>query len=145
MGRGDGTDRLVSPEGADDTGVSGIRVSHNDVTANNARCDADDEGQPAESGSGIVMVGVRTSAVTHNLVRGNSAPEPVYVSFGGVALLDAGALTGGSAPSGNLIAHNVITGNAPFDLLYYGSGADNTVRGNVCAVSTAPGGCVTDN
>jgi hypothetical protein len=125
----------------DDTGVSGIRVSHNDVTANNARCDADDEGQPAESGSGIVMVGVRNSAVTHNLVRGNSAPEPVDVSFGGVALLDAGALTGGSAPSGNLIAHNVITGNAPFDLLYDGSGADNTVRGNVCAVSMVSGAC----
>jgi hypothetical protein len=124
-----------------DTGISGIRVSHNDVTANNALCDPDDEGQPAESGNGIVLVGAQTTSVTNNRVRGNNAPHPVDLSLGGVALLDAGRFTGGSAPSGNVIRHNVITGNAPLDLLYDGSGADNTVRGNVCSTGTIVGAC----
>jgi hypothetical protein len=128
-----------------DSGISGMTVSHNDVTTNNAWCAGDDEGQPAESGNGIVLVGARTTTVTDNLVRGNAASEPVDLSFGGITVLDAGPLTGGAAPSGDVITHNVVTGNAPMDLLYDGSGADNTVRGNVCATGAPAGACTAGN
>lgn len=126
-----------------DSGVSGIRVTGNHVTANNAYCAADADGQPAESGNGIVAVGARSTTVDHNLVRRNAASQKVDLSFGGIALLDAGPLTHGAAPSGDLFVHNVATDNAPMDLLYDGSGADNTVRGNICTASATTGACVT--
>jgi hypothetical protein len=128
-----------------DSGVSDIRVTGNHVTANNTYCAADAEGQPAESGNGIVLVGARSTTVDHNLVRRNAASQKVDLSFGGIAVLDAGPLTHGAAPSGDAIVHNVVTGNAPMDLLYDGSGAGNTVRGNVCARSTTVGACIAGN
>lgn len=124
-----------------DSGVSGIRVTGNHVTANNAYCAADPEGQPAESGNGIVAVGARSATVDHNLVRRNAASQKVDLSFGGITLLDAAPLTHGAAPSGDVIVHNVVTGNSPMDLSYDGSGTRDTVRGNVCARSTTVGAC----
>lgn len=124
-----------------DTGVTGVRVAHNKIIANNAYCAGDDEGQPAESGNGLVLVGARGTVVTGNQVRGNAAPQPAALSFGGVAVLDAGPFTGGAAPSGNVLTHNVITGNAPMDLLYDGSGTGNIMRDNICATRTTPRAC----
>jgi nitrous oxidase accessory protein NosD len=110
-------------------GVGRIRVTHNTVDANNRFCAGDDEGAPSESGNGIVLVGAQHSTVRHNRVRHNVATR-AQVGFGGIALLDAGRLTGGAAPVGNRIDHNVIRDNAPRNLTYDGSGHGNTFGHN---------------
>ena len=128
-------------------GVSGLRIDHSDVSRNNLFCPGDDEGSPSMSGNGVVLVGVRDTTVAYNRVVGNVGATdpatgwPANVALGGIALLDASGFTGGSAPTGVVVEHNVVTGNQPFDVLYDGSGAGNTLEHNVCAVSTVPTAC----
>jgi nitrous oxidase accessory protein NosD len=121
-----------------DTPLADLHVTHNLVLANNRFCAGDDEGKPSESGNGIALVGAQDSTVTHNVVldnRGSLDPttgEPAQFSLGGLALLGAGPITGGSAPTGDVLVHNVVLGNAPSDVLYDGSGSGNRVGPNVC-------------
>lgn len=134
-----------------DAGVSAITVRHNQIVANNRFCAGNAGGQPSISGIGVALVGARNSVVAHNRIRGNvgsvdpATGQPAQVSLGGIALLDASGFTGGAAPSGDTVSHNVVTKNAPFDVLYDGSGSGNTFRHNVCTTATAPGICRTGN
>lgn len=128
-------------------GVSAITVRHNRVNTNRRFCAGDDGGRPSLSGIGVALVGARNSTVSHNRIRGNvgsADPEtgtPAQVSLGGLALLDASGFTGGAAPSDNTITHNVLTGNAPFDVLYDASGSANRFEHNICTTATPPGVC----
>lgn len=130
-----------------DHGTSAVDVSYNDIEANNRFCLADDEGQPSISGVGVALVGAGDSVVSHNRIRDNAGTpnpqngEPAMVSFGGLAVLDAAGLTGGAAPSGNTVAYNEVSGNAPFDVLYDGSGFANTFVHNQCLAAAGPGLC----
>ncbi|MGH3445230.1 MAG: right-handed parallel beta-helix repeat-containing protein [Nocardioidaceae bacterium] len=108
-------------------GASRIRVAHNTVDANNRLCPGGDA--PSESGNGIILVGARHASVSHNKVRRNHGAHSVQVGFGGIAVLDAGHFTGGSAPIGNRIDHNVIRHNTP-NLTYDHSGHGNTFAHN---------------
>lgn len=135
---------LLLDEGS---GVSQVRVEHDTVVANNRFCPADDEGAPSTSGNGIVLAGARDTTVAHNVIKdhaGASDPatgQPAQFSLGGLAILDAGPLTGGAVPSGDTVAHNVIVGNQPFDVLYDGSGTGNRFTFNTCAMSLTTGIC----
>lgn len=128
-------------------GVSRLRLDYNDVERNDMFCAGDDEGTPSMSGNGVVLVGVRDTTAAYNRIVGNvgatdpATGRPAEVALGGLALLDASGFTGGAAPSGVVVEHNVITGNEPFDLLYDGSGTGNTLSRNVCALSTMPTAC----
>jgi nitrous oxidase accessory protein NosD len=113
-------------------------ISHNVVVANNRFCPGDDEGQPSTSGNGVVLVGAQHTSVTHNVIMGNRGTHdpatgaPAQSSLGGLALLDAGPITGGAAPNDDTVVHNVVLANAPADVLYDGSGSGNQIGHNVC-------------
>jgi hypothetical protein len=132
---------LVLDLGLHDGGVTGLRVVRNHVVANNRFCAGDDEGQPSESGTGVALVGARHTVVAHNTVRGNVPSRAAFASFGGVALLDAGPLAGGAAPSHDRVVDNVVLGNQPRDVVYDRSGGHNRLAHNRCRTTTAPGAC----
>jgi nitrous oxidase accessory protein NosD len=129
------------------TGASDVRIEHNTVVANNRFCPADEGGAPSISGNGVVLAGARDTTVAHNMIVGHAGAgdpdsgRPAQFSVGGLAVLDAGPLTGGAAPSGDNVAHNLIVDNAPLDVLYDGSGTGNQFSRNVCVTSTVPGIC----
>jgi hypothetical protein len=132
-----------------DTGAPGatddLRVANNTVQANNLFC-AGDPTKPSESGVGIAMLGTANVVVRDNLITGNigqpdpQTQQPAQFSGAGLILLD-GALAGGAALTRNRIIHNTITGNAPLDVLYDGSGTGNVFVANTCTAATAPGIC----
>jgi nitrous oxidase accessory protein NosD len=137
--RGDCTGIAALDEGQpDDTPLADVRITHNAVVANNRFCAGDDEGQPSESGNGIALVGAQHFTVTHNVVLDNhgaldpATGAPAQFSLGGVALLDAGPITGGAAPIGDIVVRNVVLGNVPADVVYDASGSGNRVGPNVC-------------
>ena len=112
-----------------DHGVSDLRITGNRVLANNRFCAGDDEGAPAMSGNGIVLAGVRHATVTHNRIRHQHGRSDA-IGFGGLALIDAGPLTGGSAPHHVRVVHNAIRGNTPANVTYDHSGSANVLRHN---------------
>jgi nitrous oxidase accessory protein NosD len=120
-----------------DSGVRYLIIKRNRVIANNRFC-AGDEGTPSQSGNGIVLVGARHTIVTHNAILANqgstdpSTGAGARFSLGGLALLSAAPITGGSAPAHDVVVHNVALDNAPADVLYDGSGTANTVHSNDC-------------
>jgi hypothetical protein len=129
-------------------GISGLVVRGNTVWHNNRFYASNAEGAPSQSGTGIALVGVVDSVVRDNRVTGHSGAEdprsgqPAQFALGGLALLDAGPLTGGAAPHGNRLVDNVAVGNQPFDVLYDGSGSDNAFARTTCGTATVPGLCV---
>ena len=118
------------------TGLRRLWVAHNRIVANNAYCAGDEDGAPSLSGNGVVLIGARHAVVGHNRICGHHASAEADLSFGGLALLDAGPLTGGAAPRRNRITHNVISRNTPADITYDGSGSHNVIRKN-----RTQGGC----
>ena len=52
-------------------GLHNMTLWNNRVWANDKACAADDEGSPPLSGIGLLMVGARTTSVTHNWITGN--------------------------------------------------------------------------
>jgi nitrous oxidase accessory protein NosD len=122
-----------------DARVDDLSITHNLVIANNRFCAGDDEGAPSESGNGVALVGAQHATVAHNVIRDNrgtldpTTGAPAQFSLGGLALLDAGPISGGAAPKDDSVVHNVVLGNAPADVLYDGSGSGNQVGPNVCS------------
>ena len=88
--------------------------------ANDKACAADDEGSPPLSGIGLLMVGARTTSVTHNWITGQQAGRRQ------LHLRRPGAGVGQDRwwqrldPRHDTIAHNTITGNSPLDVFYDG-------------------------
>lgn len=128
-------------------GVSRLTIRGNHVRDNNRYCGGEG-GAPSQSGTGIALVGVVDSLVADNVVTGHVASTdpvsgaPAMFSLGGMALLDAGPVTGGAAPHDNLFLGNVATGNLPFDVFTDGSGTDNRFRATTCDTATLPDICV---
>jgi nitrous oxidase accessory protein NosD len=128
-------------------GLSDVVVRHNTVVRNNRFCAGHGPAAPSESGTGIALVGTRDAVVVGNVVRGHVGADdpvtrqPAMVALGGIALLDAGPMTGGAAPTGNVVRDNVVLGNLPYDVLADGSGSDNQLVRNRCHGSTVPGAC----
>ncbi len=92
-----------------------------------------------------MLAGARNTTVAHDIVTGHAGADdpdtgqPAQFSLGGLAVLDAGPLTGGAAPSDDTVTRYLIIDNQPFDVLYDGSGTGNRVTGNLCASSAGPG------
>lgn len=133
----------------DQHGLTDLLIRANVVERNNRFCASNAEGSPSQSGTGIALVGVADSVVRGNRVTGHEggvdpqSGERAQFSLGGLALLDARPLTGGSAPHGNRVTNNVILDNQPVDVLYDGAGSDNTFARTTCGISTMPGVCAT--
>jgi hypothetical protein len=62
------------------------------------------------------------------------------ITGGGIVLLD-GKMFGATAPTGNTIRLNRLSGNTPNDIYGDGTGTGNTVSGNTCTKSSLPGAC----
>jgi len=128
-------------------GVSHLTVRGNQVRQNNRYCAGDGEGTPSQSGTGIALVGVDDSLVANNVVTGNVASAdplsgaPAMFALGGIALLDATHVTGGTAPHDDLFRDNVATDNVPFDVFADGSGTNNRFLATTCGTATLPGIC----
>lgn len=128
------------------TGISHLLIQGNSVTGNDRYCSGNAQGTPSQSGTGIALVGVSESRIVGNVVRdnvGSTGPsgEAAHFSLGGIALLDAGPITGGATPHDNLFTDNVVTGNEPVDVLADASGDGNVFRRNTCSTSTLANVC----
>jgi nitrous oxidase accessory protein NosD len=111
--------------------------AHNKVWDNDKACAATEEAPPL-SGIGLLLSGSDHVRVVHNRITGNHPKGPSPIS-GGVVLITSVAAP--VAPVDNLVKHNVILHNAPFDVIYDGTGSDNRFVDNRCASSTPAGIC----
>ncbi|MDX6534796.1 MAG: hypothetical protein QOF68_2540 [Gaiellales bacterium] len=116
------------PEGFHD-----FSLWNNKVWANNKACGAVD-GAPPLSGIGVLMLGTRHVTLHDNWITDNTPSGPSFVS-GGLVMISAKQITGGSPVRNNTIRDNTITGNAPFDIFYDASGFNNRFIGNTCDTS----------
>ena len=118
-------------------GAGNTTIRHNKVVKNNKFCPANDEA-PAFKGGGILLLGATFTRVAHNKVVGNSGRQ---VNSGGIVVLSAHPLTGGSDPKFDTIVHNTAFRNHPADLIWDGTGTHITFAANHCATSNPPGLC----
>jgi nitrous oxidase accessory protein NosD len=119
------------PEGAGD-----VTVRYNVAVRNNASCGAD-EGPPIKGG-GILLLGATDSLVAWNVVRKNRGGR---INSGGIVLLSAKQLDGGSNPKNNVVRRNLVIGNQPKDIRWDGTGSGNVFRNNACGTSKPNGLC----
>jgi hypothetical protein len=127
-----------------DTGAPGaagnVSVALNDVWNNNRLCPGEEGEAPPLGGIGIALIGAQNTTVAVNLVRNNVGQQGSGIPGGGI-LVVSGALAGGPDPKGNNVHHNLLTGNAPSDILTDGMGSGNTIKNNSCTTSLPPGNC----
>ncbi len=118
-------------------GAGNTTIRHNKVVRNNKLCPPSEDG-PALRGGGILLLGATFTGVAHNKVTGNSGNK---VNSGGIVVLSAHALTGGSDPRFDTVVHNTAFRNHPADLIWDGTGTHITFAANHCATSSPPGLC----
>jgi len=120
-------------------GAGNATVVYNWASSNNKFCPANaDEHTPAFQGGGIALVGATWTLVAHNYVSGNRGNQ---VNSGGIVVLSAKPLTGGSNPNFDTIARNTAFGNHPADLRWDGTGTGVRFKQNDCATSIPAGLC----
>jgi nitrous oxidase accessory protein NosD len=117
--------------------VSDWTYAHNRVWDNDKACAATEEAPPL-SGIGLLLSGSDHVRVVHNWITGNHPKGPTPISGGVVVITSIAAPV---APVDNLVKHNVILHNAPFDVIYDGTGSGNHFVDNWCATSTPAGIC----
>jgi hypothetical protein len=100
----------------------------------------EEEGIPAFSGIGIMLLGYHDVNIVNNVALFNSPSGPTVVS-GGIVLL-SGVSLGVGDEMNNRVAFNVAFHNDPFDLNWDGAGTGNVFVGNRCATSNPAGLCV---
>jgi hypothetical protein len=118
-------------------GAGNATIVYNWASTNNKSCPASEEG-PATQGGGIALVGATYALVAHNYVFGNQGNR---VNSGGIVVLSAHALTGGSNPNFDTISRNTAFRNKPADLRWDGTGTGVRFKGNSCATSIPAGLC----
>lgn len=121
-------------------GAGDVAVELNQVVANDRLCPAVEHQAPAYGGIGIALVGSKNTAVQLNDVRDNVEQPGSGITGGGIVLLD-GALFGATAPTGNSIRLNRLSGNTPNDIYGDSTGTGNTISGNTCTKSNLTGAC----
>ena len=118
-------------------GAGNTSVVHNSVSKNNKFCPKNEEAPPLQGG-GILLLGATHSLVAHNGVFGNSGKQ---FNSGGIVVLSAHAITKGSNPDFDTIAHNIAFRNHPADLIWDGTGVGVRFKANHCGTSVPPGLC----
>jgi nitrous oxidase accessory protein NosD len=118
-------------------------AKHNNVTANNRRCDSFEGGEaPALSGVGIAVLGGHDIDLIDNGVFGNKTAEGFESAFGGGIVVLASPFVGPEpVPStGIKVAFNTAIGNDP-DLFWDEQGSGNSFFQNDCLTSQPDGLC----
>jgi hypothetical protein len=118
-------------------GAGNATVVYNSASSNNKFCPANEEG-PAFQGGGIALAGATYTLVAHNYVVGNRGNQ---VNSGGIVVLSAQPLTGGSNPNFDTITKNTAIRNSPADLRWDGTGTGVQFERNFCATSIPAGLC----
>jgi nitrous oxidase accessory protein NosD len=122
------------------SGAGDVSVELNQVAANNRLCPAVPNQAPAYGGVGIALVGTKDTIVELNDVRDNVEQTGSGITGGGIVLLD-GAVFGATAPTGNSIRLNRLSGNTPNDIYGDSTGTGNTISGNTCTKTNLTGAC----
>jgi nitrous oxidase accessory protein NosD len=110
--------------------MSGWRVERNVVRANSLACGPVENSALPLSGLGIGLLGTQGALVRGNVVDGNRPTKSVPLA-GGILLASSSGI-GGRDPNGNTVQNNRLSGNAPFDVGYDGSGKRNRFVRNSC-------------
>jgi hypothetical protein len=92
----------------------------------------------ATQGGGILLLGATFTLVANNSVLDNRGSQ---FNSGGIVVLSATALTGGSNPNFDTIARNFAFRNRPADLIWDGTGIGVRFKANYCATSVPAGLC----
>jgi nitrous oxidase accessory protein NosD len=117
-------------------GVHDWKVRGNAVLKNQAEC----PGEPAISGTGIVLLGARGNLVRNNTVVGNRPADPSAIAPGGIVLISSVPF-GGTTAANNRIRRNWAFRNEPADIAWDGDGAGNRFFRNRCDTSQPGGLC----
>lgn len=121
-------------------GEHNLAVTHNRVWANNKACAPDDEGGPAVSGIGVLLVGTTSSIVADNTILNNAPSGPT--PFSGGLVLVSNVPFGGTTNTTNVhVFGNTLHGNSPLDVLWDGQGTGNTFTNNTCSTSSPSSIC----
>jgi parallel beta-helix repeat protein len=107
-------------------------LKHNNITDNDRVCAANEEAPPL-SGIGVLLSGSNHVRVLHNWINDNH-PKGDTVASGGVLVMTSIA-DPSFLPHHNLVKHNVIRRNKPYDVFYDGTGSHNRFPDNWCGVS----------
>ncbi|MFD6026968.1 right-handed parallel beta-helix repeat-containing protein [Streptomyces griseoluteus] len=111
-----------------------LTVARNWVLENNKSCPKTAR-LPALQGSGIVLTGVEQTRVTGNFVRGNAGRSPFS---GGIVLFKSMV---GATGENNRVDGNILSANAPADLVNTDTGKGNRFARNSCRASKPAGLC----
>ncbi len=114
-------------------GVGDVKVTDNNVHGNNRFCPGS-QGGPPLSGGGIDLVGAVRTLVADNDVDGNN--HNGTPGSGGIVLLSASMVSGGSDVNNDTIRDNHARHNLPDDIVWDGSGYGNHFSDNECGAST---------
>jgi len=119
-------------------GAGNTTIRENSVFRNNKFCPKNEETPVDIHGGGILLLGATQTRVVRNSVHGNRGQQ---VNSGGIVVLSAHKLTGGSNPRFDLIARNTAFRDRPADLIWDGTGSHVTFRANHCRRSIPAGLC----
>jgi hypothetical protein len=115
----------------------GWLATKNQVYHNDKACPGS-EGQPATSGVGIALIGVKSVVVGGNAIWGNQ-PTKTSAIKGGIAV--GSSQSPKIAPTGNIVRANQAYNNKPDDITYDGTGSGNKFVDNKCDKSNPNGLC----
>ncbi len=118
-------------------GAGNATIRDNSAVKNNKLCPKNAD-TPAIQGGGIALVGATHTLVTRNSVAGNAGKQ---INSGGIVVLSAHAMNGGSNPNFDTIAKNTAFRNHPADLRWDGTGTHVKFTANYCRTSIPSGLC----
>ncbi|MBV9203957.1 MAG: right-handed parallel beta-helix repeat-containing protein [Actinobacteria bacterium] len=119
-------------------GAGNAIIVANSVSANNKFCPKSEDTPVSTQGGGILLLGATRTVVAANNVHGNSGKQ---FNSGGIVVLSAHAISGGSNPNFDTIAGNTAFGNHPADLVWDRTGTGVQFKANHCGTSIPPGLC----
>ena len=119
-------------------GAGNAVIRGNTVSRNNQLCPANDDTPVTTQGGGILLLGATQTLVAGNAVSVNKGAQ---FNSGGIVVLSAQVVSGGSDPEFDTVARNTAFGDQPADVIWDGTGTGNTFVGNHCGTSMPTGLC----
>jgi Right handed beta helix region len=119
-------------------GAGNATIAENSVFRNNKFCPKNEDTPVATQGGGILLLGATRTLVARNSVAGNKGKQ---FNSGGIVVLSARQISGGSNPNFDTIARNTAFRDRPADLRWDGTGTGVRFLANQCATSVPSGLC----
>ncbi len=119
-------------------GAGNATILSNSVFKNNMFCPKSEDTPVSTQGGGILLLGATRTLVARNSVEGNAGKQ---FNSGGIVVLSAHAVSGGSNPNFDTIVGNTAFRDRPADLVWDGTGTGVRFRANHCRTSAPSGLC----